>query len=163
MDLKVELTVHADISLESELEAVNKWNIDKSDNQIYYIKGYLENYKGNVDIVSEKFSIQHSYLYSGNPTIAPSAYFSLDGSVVNCDIDCLDNFIGESKSVVIGAMLYAETLALSKQKEDFSWIKVKKYDETKYPTIEEKYEALQRHHKEEVDFLINYIKQNCKK
>lgn len=163
MELKIDLTVqNSDITFDSEIEAVSKWNIENTSNQIYYIKGYLETYKGSLDVVSENFNIQHSYLYNGNPTIKPSVYFALDGNVVSCDDVVLDKLIGDSKSVIIGVMRYAETLALSK-KEDFSWIKVKRFDETKYATIEEKYQALQKHHQEEVGFLIDYIKQNCKK
>ena len=163
MELKIDLSVNADITYVDELDAVSKWNIEKPDNQIYYINGYLETYKGNLDIVSENWSISHSYLYNNNPTIKPYVFLVIDGNVVICDSDTLDILIGESKSVIIGLMLYAETLSLSKPKEDFSWIKVKQFDESKYATIEEKYLALQKHHQEEVGFLIDFINKNCNK
>jgi hypothetical protein len=162
MELKIELTVqNSDISFDSELKAVSVWNTNNTNNQIYYIKGNLETYRGNIDIVSEEWNIQHYYVYSPNPTRKPHVYLAIDGNSLTVDIDVLDNLISESNSVIIGVMRYAETLCLSK-KEDFSWIKVKKFDETQYSTIEEKYEALQKHHQEEVGFLIDYINKNCK-
>lgn len=165
MELKIDLTVqNSDISFDNELEAVSNWNNNKPNNQIYYIKGNLETYRGNVDIVSEDWNIQHYYLYNPNPIIKPSVYLAIDGNTIKCDVDVLDNLIGESKSVIIGLMRYTETLSLTIPKqEESSWIKVKKFDETKYSTIEEKYEALQKHHQEEVGFLIDYISKNCNK
>jgi len=44
----------------------------------------------------------------------------------------------------------------------FKWIKIKKFNPDDYKTIEERYEALEKHHVEETTFLIDKLREIIK-
>ena len=41
----------------------------------------------------------------------------------------------------------------------YKWINVKRFDPLKYPTLEERYNALVDHHEKETMFLINKVRE----
>ena len=43
--------------------------------------------------------------------------------------------------------------------DTYKWIKIKRFDDSIYDTVEEKYAALLLHHKEETEFLINFVRE----
>jgi len=155
-ELEFSLVCQGDITEEWESGKIIDWNSNPRNRKIIKTMGFCDNYKGEIYIFMED-GRKIEYSYNMDPR-----GIRKDSHSVKINEKSVSNYYGENSimrfvedygSLCIGAVRFTEEFP------DFSWIKVKRFRESDYPTLEEKYEALKLHHEEEVGFLINYIKE----
>lgn len=155
-ELEFNLVCQGDTTEEWERKKILAWNSKPDTKKIVKTMGFCDNYKGEIYIFMEDGK-KIEYTYSMDPRGVRKDTQSIrvnDKPVgIQYTKESLTRFIENYGSLCVGAARFSEEIP------DYSWIKVKRFREENYPTLEEKYEALKKHHEEEVNFLINWIKE----
>ncbi len=155
-ELEFNLVCQGDSTEEWESNKIRIWNSHSNNKRILKTMGFCDNYKGEIYIFMED-GRKIEYSYNFDPRGIRKETHSVKINEKPVDVQYVEKvimgLIEDCGSLCIGAVKLAEGI------QDYSWIKVKRFREENYATLEEKYEALKRHHEEEVNFLINYIKE----
>jgi len=165
---KSNLILLGDLIDNKEIEKIESWNQSAPEGlSVIEVEGKLDNYEGSIIIKLENLDIIE-YIYKCDPTGRKPNYNSIkiNGLTLD-DSNSIEEYmdICGHISISVITMLYVSG-KIGKKKLDYSgygWIKVKRFNEADYTTIEERYEALKKHHKEETDFLIDKVRELANK
>lgn len=154
-ELEFHLVCQGDITEEWERNKINDWNSKTHNKKVLKTMGFCDNYRGEIYIFMEDGrKIEYSYNMDPRGIRTDVHSVKINEKVVSNyhGENSIMRFVEDYGSLCIGAVRFTEEFP------DYSWIKVKRFKEEDYPSLEEKYEALKLHHEEEVNFLINHIK-----
>ena len=164
---KRDLKSYGDCLENKEEEALEKWNLERAGKGPFVlgVSGCIDTYAGHMELTLDLGNVV-KYDYSYDPRGLGHSGAPDQNSVIINDVEAFDSHVIEQYIENYGhigiALLnfYMDKKSIEERKPDYSghgWIKVKRFKEEDYPSIEERYKALMEHHIEETNFLINKI------